>query len=315
MELRHLRYFAAVADVGNVSRAAQRLHVTQPALSRQIKDLERDFACRLFDRVGRHIVLTRDGEEILERTRRLLGDAEALRERAQALGGGKAGVLRIGATPQFIEAALPEVLERYALIYPGVDVQLVEDGGSALLQRVQRGELHLSTGALRTGGLHGQPLFPLRVLAVMQRTHRLAGRDDLTVTELTGTSVLLLGCDFQTRLLFDEACQAAHFEPSVRLESRSPQSLLALAEAGHGIAIVPSAVRLDASRVAISGMLDGSRPLGLWVHAVWDPRRYLPGYARGFIEVLEDYAKTSYPGHQLSDLTLAVPRPATPPHL
>jgi DNA-binding transcriptional LysR family regulator len=312
MELRHLRYFAAVADAGTVSRAARQLHVTQPALSRQIQDLERDLACRLFDRIGRRVVLTRDGDEILERTRRLLADAEALRERARALADGEAGVLRIGATPQFIEASLPGVLTRYARTYPGIEVQLVEDGGGVLLRRVQQGELHLSTGALRTGGLQGQPLFPLRVLAVMQRTHRLAGRDDLRVTELTGIPLLLLGCDFQTRMLFDEACQAADFKPSVRLESRSPQSLVALAEAGHGVAIVPSAVRLDASRVAVAGMLDGSRPLGSWTHAVWDSRRYLPTYARGFIKALRDYTKTSYPGHQLGDLTRAVPRPAAP---
>jgi DNA-binding transcriptional LysR family regulator len=302
----------AVADAGNVSRAAQRLHVTQPALSRQIQDLERDFACRLFDRIGRRIVLTRDGDELLGGTRRLLADAEALRERARTLAGGEAGVLRIGATPQFIEASLPEVLTIYASAYPRVDVQLVEDGGSALLRRVQQGELQLSTGALRTAGLQGRPLFPLRVLAVMQRTHRLASRHDLTVTELMGISLLLLGREFQTRVLFDEACQAAYFEPSVRLESRSPQSLVALAEAGHGIAIVPSAVRLDASRVAIAGLLDGRQPLGLWVHAVWDPRRYLPTYAQGFISMLDDYTKTSYPGHQLGALTRAVPRPTTP---
>ena len=86
--------------------------MTQPALSRQIQDLERDFVCRLFDRIGRRIVLTRDGDELLERTRRLLADAEALRERVRALAGGEAGVLRIGATPQFIEAALPEVLTK-----------------------------------------------------------------------------------------------------------------------------------------------------------------------------------------------------------
>ena len=88
MELRHVRYFAAVADAGNASRAARRLHVMQPALSRQIQDLERDFVCQLFDRIGRRIVLTRDGDELLERTRRLLADAEALRERARALAGG-----------------------------------------------------------------------------------------------------------------------------------------------------------------------------------------------------------------------------------
>src|SRR5436305_7738603 len=89
MELRHLRYFAAVADAGNVSRAARQLRVTQPALSRQIQDLELDLACRLFDRIGRRIVLTKDGDELLERTRRLLADADALRERARALAGGK----------------------------------------------------------------------------------------------------------------------------------------------------------------------------------------------------------------------------------
>src|SRR5690348_7977636 len=141
MELRHLRYFLAVADAGNVSRAAQRLNITQPALSRQIQDLEGELACRLFDRIGRRIILTRDGEEILEGTTRLLADAEALAERARALAGGEAGVLRIGATPQFTEAALPEVLTRYALTHPGIEVQLGEGGGGFLLRRVQQGEL------------------------------------------------------------------------------------------------------------------------------------------------------------------------------
>ena len=311
MELRHLRYFVAVADAGNISRAARRLHVTQPALSRQIQDLERDFACRLFDRIGRRIVLTKDGDEILERTRRLLADAEALRERARALAGGDSGVLRVGAPPQFIEAAMPKVLTRYASAYPGVEVQLTEAGGRSLLVRVEQGELHLVIGAWRTGGLQSQPLFPGRVLAVMQRKHRLAGRRTLAVQELAGHPILLLEHDFQSRELFDEACQAAHFEPSVRFESRSPQTLVALAQAGHGIAIVPSSVRLNASRVAIAEMVDGARPLGSWAHAVWDSRRYLPSYARGFIEVAANYAKTSYPGHRLGDLTQAVQRPAT----
>jgi DNA-binding transcriptional LysR family regulator len=151
------------------------------------------------------------------------------------------------AVPQFIEVASPEVLTKYARTYPGIEVQLVEDGGGGLLRRVRQGELHLVVGAWPTGGLERQP----------------------------------------------------------------PASLVALAEAGHGIAIIPSAVRLDISRVAIAGMVDGERPLGWWAHAVWDSRRYLPSYARGFIKMVEDYAKTSYPGHQLGHLTRAVPRPAT----
>ena len=284
-----------MADAGSVSRAAQRLNITQPALSRQIQDLEREFACRLFDRIGRRIILTRDGQEILERKRRLLADAEALGERARALAGGEAGVLRIGAVPQFIEAVLPEVLTRYSLTYPGIDLELVEDGGGLLLRRLQQGRLHLAVGLWRTGGLQNRPLFPARVLALMQRGHWLAGRNALAVTDLSGSALLLLKPDFQTREMFDEACQAAQFEPSVRLESRSSQPLVALAAAGHGVAIVPSGVRFDAARVAVAGLLDGSRPLGSWSHAVWDARRYLPTYARGFIEVVEDYTKLRIP--------------------
>ena len=284
-----------MADAGSVSRAAQRLNITQPALSRQIQDLEREFACRLFDRIGRRIILTRDGQEILERKRRLLADAEALGERARALAGGEAGVLRIGAVPQFIEAVLPEVLTRYSLTYPGIDLELVADGGGLLLRRLQQGELHLAVGLWRTGGLQNRPLFPARVLALMQRGHWLAGRNALAVTDLSGSALLLLKPDFQTREMFDEACQAAQFEPSVRLESRSSQPLVALAAAGHGVAIVPSGVRFDAARVAVAGLLDGSRPLGSWSHAVWDARRYLPTYARGFIEVVEDYTKLRIP--------------------
>src|SRR5260221_2606686 len=186
MELGHLRYFVAVADAGNVSLAARRLHMTLPALSRQIQDLERELPCRLFDRIGRRVVLTKDGDEILERTRRLLADAEALSERAQALAGGTAGMLRLGAVPQFIEVALPEVLTRYAQTCPEIAVQLVEDGGGPLLKRVQQGELHLAVGVWRTGGLRSQTPFPARAFVVMTRGHRLAGRNGLTGTELAG---------------------------------------------------------------------------------------------------------------------------------
>lgn len=132
----------------------------------------------------------------------------------------------------------------------------------------------------------------------------------LAVTELAGSLLLLLGHDFQTRELFDEACLAAHVEPTVHLESRSPQSLVALAGAGHGIAIVASVVRLDPSRVAIAGMLEGARPLGLWSHVIWDSRRYL----RLMREISSRHSritpKLRTPATSWA-ITRAVPRPAT----
>jgi DNA-binding transcriptional LysR family regulator len=256
------------------------------------------------------VILTGDGGDLLGRTRRVLADVDALQGRAQALGGGEGGILRIGAPPQFIESALPDVLAAYRRARPGVEVQLVEDGANPLLGRVQHGELHLAVGVLRGDeGFQSRLLYPLRVLAVMSRRHRFAGRKSLRVTDLANETILMLAKGFQTRELFEEACQAAQLEPHVLLESRSPQSLVALAQAGLGVAIVPSVVKLDLSRIALAGLVHDGRPLGCWARVAWDSRRYLPSYAAEFIEELVKYMKRSYPGHRLkSTRDIARPR-------
>src|SRR5215510_2073952 len=94
MELRHLRYFVAVAEAGNVSKAAAALHLSQPALSRQIHDLEAELNVALFERSGRRLRLTGAGEDLLGYGRRVLDQAGAFRERARAIGSGEAGLLR-----------------------------------------------------------------------------------------------------------------------------------------------------------------------------------------------------------------------------
>ena len=100
VDLRHVRAFVAIADAGGFARATARLNLSQPAISRQISALEAELGVRLFDRVGRHIQLTSEGEDILRRARRLLLEADSLGERARALKHGEGGVLRVGATPQ-----------------------------------------------------------------------------------------------------------------------------------------------------------------------------------------------------------------------
>jgi LysR family cyn operon transcriptional activator len=99
MNLRFLRTFVAIVDNGGVARAAARLNLTQSAASRQIQALEDELGVRLFARIGRSMRLTSEGEDLLERSRRLLSDVAALGERASALKGGEVGVLRVGATP------------------------------------------------------------------------------------------------------------------------------------------------------------------------------------------------------------------------
>ena len=108
MDLRHVRTFVTVAEQGSVSKAALRLHITQPALSRQIKDFQRELGLKLFDRVGRGLVLTSEGESIARRVSRIVDNAETIGERAKTLQRGDTGTLKVAASPVQIEAVLSD---------------------------------------------------------------------------------------------------------------------------------------------------------------------------------------------------------------
>jgi LysR family cyn operon transcriptional activator len=297
VDLRNLRYFVSVAQQLSFSRAALHLNVSQSALSRQIGALEEELDVRLFDRIGRGIALTPAGEDLLTRSQAILHDVSAMKARAEELAGGTKGVLRLGATPQTIESLLARVLREYRRVAPGVDIALVEDGSGRLLQQVQSGAVHIAIGAYPSdGALESRVLFPLGVLAAIPADHPLATRKSIDVTDLANEPILLLHPVFMTRQLFDGACQITHLNPRVIIESGSPHCLLALADCGHGIAIIPSTVRLSYVRPRIVPLLLEGRQLGLWISAIWDPRRYLPPIARAFVDVLHDFTRRDYPG-------------------
>src|SRR5215211_2719030 len=143
MDLRHARTFVTVAELGTVSKAALHLRVAQPALSRQINDLEQELGLKLFDRVGRRLVLTSEAEQLLGDCRNLLSYAGAVGERAQLLRRGDSGVLKVAASPQHIESVFSQFLPRYAQRCPNVQVKVSEGNGREILGMLERGEIHL----------------------------------------------------------------------------------------------------------------------------------------------------------------------------
>jgi LysR family transcriptional regulator, cyn operon transcriptional activator len=288
VDLRHLRYFVAVADAGGFSKAAARLRMSQPALWRQVRQLEQDLDVRLFDRIGRRVRVTGQGEDLLAQGRDLLARAESLGERARASGAGHTGVLRLGATPQTLES-LASFLARWSRSSPGVSLQLIEDGGTQLEDRLEAGELHLALTRAGDPRFRGRLLFPNRLLAVIPTRHRLARRRTVEVTELVGEALLLPRQGFTSREWFDAACRAVHAHPRGLLESGAPNSLVALAREGLGIAVVPSTVRVPRVRVRPVPILHAGASLGRWVAANWDPRRFLAPYAERFVESLAAY--------------------------
>jgi DNA-binding transcriptional LysR family regulator len=214
MDLKHLRTFVAVAESGTVSRAAIRLHVAQPALSRQIIDLEAELGIPLFDRVSRRLKLTREGEQLLSRSRALLDDASSLADHAQALKLGETGTLNVVASPQMIENVFSSFLQRYARRYPGVRVRLIEGFGDGVLAMVEQGEAQFGVivnEAVPSGADHfGQKsLVSLTYLAAHIASLAPGRGRDIEIRNLASHPLLLLDSRHLHRKVFDAECRLA----------------------------------------------------------------------------------------------------------
>jgi DNA-binding transcriptional LysR family regulator len=312
MNFQHLRTFVAIADAGGVHRAATRLHLSQPAVSRQIQALESDLGVPLFDRIGRRVQLTSEGEDLLRRGRRLLADAESFTARAGALRRGETGILRLGATPQIIESLLGGFLSRFRTVCPGVDVELLEDGGTNLPGRLARGDILLALMAVDDDRFDYRLLYPVYGVAVLTKTHRLASRKTLDVAELADEPLLLLRGGFASRDWFAAACSVAHVRPRVLLESAAPHAAIALAGSGYGIAVVPSTVQIPRQRVRAIALMQRGAPIGRWLRVAWDPQRFLPPYAQRFLDEVVQYCLRTHPHRELTRHFPRLPRPKEP---
>jgi DNA-binding transcriptional LysR family regulator len=307
VNLRNLRTFVAVADAGSIARASAHLNLSQPAASRQILVLEESLKVKLFDRMGRRFRLTSEGETLLQRSRRLIMDADALNMEAQALTRAQAGLLRVGATPQTIESVLVDFLAGYRSRHPAIEVHLVEEGGLRLAERLERGDVHLAL-VISDDRFRQERLFPVYAIAVVHQQHRLRGRRKIDVRELAEEPVLLLTRSFASRVWFDAACNLARVRPRVLLECASPHTIVALAAAGFGAAIVPSTVLMHRSVHAMP-IVRGTEPLGNWGMIAWDPLRSLAPYAEQFIRELATHCRRVYPGRNVTSAAPALPPP------
>jgi DNA-binding transcriptional LysR family regulator len=312
MNLRHLRTFVAIADNGGFARAAARLNLTQSAASRQILALETELDVRLFDRIGRRVHLTLEGEDLLARSRRLLSDAASFTERARALKGGQTGTLRLGATPHVIETLLSEFLIQYRRRYPGVDIHLVEDGGASLASRLERGEVQIAHIPAGDERFQGRLLYPMHVLILVPKRHPLARRAVVDLLDLSEEPLLLLGPGFGSHQWFEAACRVAQIRPRVLLESGAPHTLVSLVSAGYGLAIMPSNAHLPKTGIRPIPVVHRKEAIGRWSMMAWDPRRFLAPYAETFVEELVARVRRDFPGRAIVSRAPRLPRPKYP---
>jgi DNA-binding transcriptional LysR family regulator len=250
--------------------------------------------------VRRRLVLTGEGEQLLKDCRTVLGAARSLGERAQLLRGGDSGILRVAATPQTIEGVFSTFLHRYAEHRPKVQIKLTEAVGADLLAMVERGETHVAIGFRNainadTDVFDSFELSPIEFLAACTDSFELGTGGNVEISRLASYPLLLLDSSFLVRSTFDAACRLAGMKPDIFIETRTPHALLAFAEAGHGVAIVPSVLPTHRYRLRIMRITHRGRPLRERLAVLWDRRRGLPPYARDFCESLGAHMREVFP--------------------
>lgn len=299
MNLRNLSYFVGVAETRSVSAAAERLHRSQPAVSRAIQELEAALGVALFLREGRRMTPTVEAQVLLPQARAVLGSADELEERARQLAAGQVSVLRVGGAASTVESVLPRLIVPFRSRHPQVRIALSMDSGSGLLAALEQGELDvIATREVSSERLASHRIFPMHVVAVLPQAHRLAAGRFVPIEELLGEDLMVGPRAFTSRMLFDAACRSTEMRARIVLESQHQRALVALAEVGHGIAIVPSTVNLAGRQVKARAIRSEGQPIGTWTSLVWDRRRATEA-VRSFVEVAVRILQKDYPGCDL----------------
>lgn len=263
VELRHLRYFVAVAEELHFGRAALRLHLAQPPLSQQIRRLEEIIGHQLFTRTSRAVRLTAAGEVFLDRARRTLRTVREDLAEARSVGRGEIGSLRVGFIGSGMLTPLPAMLGRYRRKHPKADLQLREAMSSQIMQSLLDGTVDV--GFLRDGGplpgLDAETLFSEPFVAVLPASHHLAGRKTISAFALREEPFVFFP-QSAGRVAYDKPisiCEDHGFRPRIVQEAPQWLTVMRLVGAGLGVSIAPACVEKIAAPDAVCVRLSGVR--------------------------------------------------------
>jgi DNA-binding transcriptional LysR family regulator len=249
MELRHLRYFVAVAQDLHFTRAAERLGIAQPPLTFQIKALERELGVQLFDRTGRRVLLTEAGKAFFDDARAILDQVARASAKANRIGQGLSGRLRVGFTESAsFNPLVAGTVRAFRTAFPDIDLELEESPSTRLAAAIRANELDLAFVRPPLQNIQGLTLETLAhepMLAALPVDHPLAAAASLKLQDLACERFILYPRAIRPGLS-DEviaACQAAGFTPTIVQETPQLSSTVNLVATGLGISIVPACLR------------------------------------------------------------------------
>lgn len=314
LSLRQLRAFEAVARTTSFTRAAAELHLSQPALTVQIRSLEAALGLKLLDRNTRRVQLTSIGAELLPVFERVLGDLRAVAENARELAAGDRGTVQVAALPSVCARLLPAAIARLRATHPGITVKLRDTVAQRIIALLRSEDADVGIGSFAAGerDIETEPLMADRLVAVMPRGHPLASRKALRLAELARHPLILTDIQSSVRALVDRAMAAAGLDASPAFEVTYMSTAVGLVQAGLGVAILPAtALELEMVRgIAVSPIRDEGVARSIVVAR--KAGRSLPPAARIFLQALRAVAKEVGGSGPRAKSPARRPRPARP---
>jgi DNA-binding transcriptional LysR family regulator len=242
LNLRHLEAFVAIAAAGNFTRAAQILHISQPALTVQIRQLEATMGVRLLDRNTRSVKLTRIGQQLAPVVQRLLREIEAVELHAHEMAAGIRGVVSVAALPSVCSTILPRIVAGFRKNHPGISVTLKDAMAQRVLAMVKNEEVDFGVGSFADAdpSLDFIPLFTDRMRAVFPPGSVPANKRSVGLKELAGQPLILMDPQSSVRSLVDRAFESVGQFPAPAYEATYLSTAVGMVKAGLGIAFLPS---------------------------------------------------------------------------
>jgi len=239
LEIRHLRLLTAVAEEGSVTEAGRRLHVTQSALSHQLRDAEERLGTALFLRLGKKMVLTPAGEKLLESARKVLDELHCAEAQVEGLNGGKRGVIRVSTECYTCYHWLPPVLKKFHAKFPLVEVDIVLEATARPIASLLAGKLDVAVVSCppRNKSLRFTPTCEDEMLLVMAPQHRLASSTHVQPRDLAGETVLCYPPKEESTLL-QKVLRPAGVQPLRIVAIPLTESIIDMASAGMGVALL-----------------------------------------------------------------------------
>lgn len=251
MDIQHIRYFLAVTRHQSFSKAADELFVTQPILTRCIKNLEKELGVQLIERSTKHFALTDAGQLLMNQGNQLLQQHRDIYRQMEDLAGGQAGELRISAPGVLLDMYFPKLVTQYRKAHPGVRITIRESGTRTVVQDVLEGDADIGLVMLPLSKAENLQIIPIvkdEIHALVHRDHPLAKERSIHIRQLEGQDIITYNQSTTLYHAFEKLCREEGFSPVIAYQSMMPGFILDILSYGDCVGVFPAPMLRQADR-------------------------------------------------------------------